>query len=124
MIPKIFYCPACKKPNQKTGQVYLLSCAHESKSIVIADGRPPEFTNCVHCGKKIVTQNIINGLHDLDPVTNQYQWILFLNIFLVPVIFKLVLGWPLLVAIIVGLFAGAIASYIIIELIKSLTPKR
>jgi len=124
MIPRIFYCPFCKKTNTKTEQVYGLSCGRESKSLVIVPGDLPPLTTCVHCGKQIDTENIINGLHDLDPVTDQYQWIYFINIFLLPAIFKLVLGWPLLVAIVVGLFAGLIASYMIIEGIKKMNPKR
>ncbi len=124
MIPKIFYCPACKKQNTKSQQVYIMSIAHTSKSLMIGLNDFPEFTDCTHCGKKIDTQNIINGLHDLDPLTNQYQWLYFLGLFGMPVLFKMVLGWPLIVAVFVGALAGILSAYIIVAGIKSATPKR
>jgi len=124
MIQSTFYRHACQKPNTKTDQVFVLSSARESKSFVLVDSAPPEHTNCVHCGKAINTQNIINGLYDLDPVTNQYQWLYFLGIFGMPVVFKMLLHWPLIVAIFVGIIAGAMGAWMIIETIKSLSPKR
>ena len=123
MVPRIFYCPGCKKANNKTDQVWLLSNARESKAVVFVEGAPPELTNCTHCGKAIDTQNIINGLHDLDPVTNQYMWLYFLGLFGMPVLFKIVLHWPLIVAIFVGAIAGLMAAWMITEMIKNINRK-
>ena len=124
MPSQTFYCPHCKRQLTKSAQAYVLGEAIEQKSTFIGFGEIPPDVTCPGCGNRIDAMKMIKGGYDLDHITQKYSWLYMLGIFGAPFIFKFVFHWSWVASVFVGIFAGAIAAQIIVEVIKLSDSKR
>lgn len=116
MASQTFYCPHCKTQQTKTDKAYLLGAAYENDSLFMLDS-PLDLT-CPGCGGSIDSMKMIQGLYDLDPVTQDYLWMYGAGPVGSPFILKFVAHWSWVPSILAGFVGGLLAAHIIIVIIK------
>ena len=124
MPSETFYCPHCNRQLTKSAQAYVLGEAIANKTHFIAFGEKPTVVTCPGCGGRIDAMKMVEGAYDVDPVTAKYSGLYALGIFGMPFLCRFVFHWSWVVSILAGLFLGALAAQLIIEILKSTGNKK
>jgi hypothetical protein len=117
MPSETFYCPHCKRQLTKSAQAYVLGEIVKSKAPFMGLSGMAPYVSCPGCGGRIDSMKMVKGEYDYNSADG-WTVLMVLLIIAAVIIFKFVLQWSWVAAIIVGLIGGVLLIQILSEFFK------
>ncbi len=117
MPAETFYCPHCNRQLTKSAQAYVLGEIIKSKSPFMGLGGMAPYVSCPGCFGKIDSMKMVKGDYDFNTEEGWTVLSILITIAAI-VVFKFVVGWSWVAAVLVGLIGGVVVGQIIAELFK------
>lgn len=117
MPAETFYCPHCNRQLTKSAQAYVLGEIIKSKSPFMGLGGMAPYVSCPGCFGKIDSMKMVKGDYDFNTEEGWTVLSILITIAAI-VVFKFVVGWSWVAAVLVGLIGGVVLGQIIAQLFK------
>lgn len=117
MPAETFYCPHCNRQLTKSAQAYVLGEIIKSKAPFMGLGGMAPYVSCPGCFGKIDSMKMVKGDYDFNTEEGWTVLSILITIAAI-VVFKFVVGWSWVAAVLVGLIGGVVVGQIIAELFK------